>query len=126
MAIQLGRKKRKPAVREFTDRTEPRKAFWARFEKMENDGSTLITFYGAGGVGKSSLLRKLQDEIISLERDDIAFVCGDFEKHLEPLSMLQEMRRDLESQGCIFPLFSTGEFYYFPDSKRALGYRRQK
>ena len=36
---------------------------------MENDGSTLITFYGAGGVGKSSLLRKLQDEIISLELD---------------------------------------------------------
>jgi len=54
MAIQLGRKKCKPAVREFTDRTEPRKLFWTRFEKMENDGSTLITFYGAGGVGKST------------------------------------------------------------------------
>ena len=113
MAIAIGRKKRKPAVREFTDRTEPRKAFWTRFQKMESDGSTLITFYGAGGVGKSSLLRKLQDEIISSQRNDLAFVCGDFEKNSESLSMLQGMRRELESQGCIFPLFSTGEFYYF-------------
>ena len=113
MAISIGRKKRTPAVREFTNRTEPRKAFWTRFQKMKNDGSTLITFYGAGGVGKSSLLRKLQDEIISSQHNDIAFICGDFEKKSEALSILQEMRRDLESQGCIFPLFSIGEFYYF-------------
>ncbi|MBR1646709.1 MAG: hypothetical protein IJ685_08030 [Selenomonadaceae bacterium] len=51
------------AVKEFTDRTEPRKAFWNRYAKMVSEGSTVISFYGAGGVGKSALLKKLEEEI---------------------------------------------------------------
>ena len=31
----------------------------------------------------------------------------------DTLSVIQEMRYALENQGCILPLFSTGEFYYF-------------
>ena len=113
MAIATGRRRRTPAVREFTDRTEPRSAFRTRFQKMEREGTTLISFYGAGGVGKTSLLRKLQEDITCTGRNDIAFTHSDFEKTSDTLSIIQEMRYALENQGCIFPLFSTGEFYYF-------------
>ena len=48
--------RRRIAAREFTDRIDPREAFWIRFNKMlDENHSTFITYYGAGGVGKSSL-----------------------------------------------------------------------
>ena len=51
------------AVKEFTDRVEPRKAFWNSYQKMIEEGSSIIFFYGAGGVGKTALLKKLEEEI---------------------------------------------------------------
>ena len=42
-------------MRIFADRIESQKNFWASYDELINTGSTIITFYGAGGVGKMSL-----------------------------------------------------------------------
>lgn len=81
---------------------------------MEQKGSTIIAYYGSGGVGKTSLLEELEKNIKGyVTRQDIAFVHIDFKDDPTTLEILQKMRRDLEKHGCAFPLFSTGEFYYF-------------
>ena len=53
---------KKNAQQLFTDRDEPRKAFWDTLRKLEeNPGSSgVITYYGEGGIGKSWLLRELK------------------------------------------------------------------
>ena len=52
----------------FTDREEPRKSFWKLFEKLkanisEGDDIQVLSYYGIGGIGKTSLLRKLMAEM---------------------------------------------------------------
>ena len=56
------------ATKEFTDREEPRKVFWDKYTKkldnMNKDNSIqVISYYGYGGIGKSSLLNKLREEL---------------------------------------------------------------
>lgn len=47
----------------FTDREEPRKAFWELYDSMENGDYEVLTYYGIGGIGKTSLLYKLCGEL---------------------------------------------------------------
>lgn len=49
----------------FTDREEPRRAFWATYERVRNDPGSVeaISYYGVGGIGKSTLLFKLMREV---------------------------------------------------------------
>ena len=47
----------------FTDREEPRKAFWELYNRMESGDVEVINFYGVGGEGKTTFLRKLQSEL---------------------------------------------------------------
>lgn len=103
------------AVKEFTDRVEPRKAFWDRYQKMAAEGSTLITFYGAGGVGKTALLKKLESEIKS--RDAITgkeckYVQYDFSISTELREVLKTFKFQLSNYGCTFPLFDAGNYYF--------------
>ena len=56
------------AIKEFTDREEPRKVFWDKYNKIANEMNVanpiqVISYYGVGGIGKSSLLHKLNDEL---------------------------------------------------------------
>ncbi|MBQ7197888.1 MAG: tetratricopeptide repeat protein [Selenomonadaceae bacterium] len=99
--------------KEFTDRVDSRHDFWKRFDTMKQTGSTIITYYGASGVGKTSLLKELEKNIKDYTRKDIAFIHLDFKDKPSTLNILQQMRRELEGYGCNFPLFSTGEFYHF-------------
>ena len=55
-------------TRKFTDREQPRKVFWDEYRKLEqnlkNDEDIhVITYYGVGGIGKSTLLRKITKEL---------------------------------------------------------------
>lgn len=103
------------AVKEFTDRLEPRKAFWNRYQKMVEDGSTIITFYGAGGVGKSALLEKLEKEIKNrdaLTNVECKYVKFDFETSTDLREVLKTFKFQLSAYGCEFPLFDTGNYYY--------------
>lgn len=64
--------KRKSALEIFTDREEPREVFWQKhynplFEEMSNGKEQseihAIHYYGTTGVGKSTLLKKIADEL---------------------------------------------------------------
>ncbi len=60
---------KKSAVDVFTDRVEPRTAFNesldAVFEEMQNGKPTthVLNFYGFGGIGKTTLIDKLREEV---------------------------------------------------------------
>ena len=49
----------------FTDREEPRSAFWTAYDRVAADPGSVeaISYYGVGGIGKSSLLFQLIREI---------------------------------------------------------------
>ncbi len=47
----------------FTDREEPRKAFWDVYNEMEQGDYNVVAYYGIGGVGKTTLLNKLVKEL---------------------------------------------------------------
>ena len=49
----------------FTDREEPRRAFWATYERVKKEPGSVeaISYYGVGGIGKTSLLFQLIREI---------------------------------------------------------------
>lgn len=49
----------------FTDREEPRRAFWAVYDRVKSDPGSVeaISYYGVGGIGKSSLLFQLMREV---------------------------------------------------------------
>ena len=104
-----------PAVKEFTDRVEPRKAFWNRFAKMCEEGSTIISFYGAGGVGKSALLKKLEEEIKhrdAVTNSQCKYVKYDFSIGTDTREVLRTFKFQLSKYGCSFPLFDVGNYYY--------------
>ena len=101
------------ATREFTDRTDPIKAFHARFRKvLDESQSLLINYYGAGGVGKSALLEKIKKEFDAQQNDLPNAVClyHNFNNGTDMQSILDNWKRDLQRHGCEFPFFETGEF----------------
>ena len=100
-------------VKEFADRVELRKSFWKRYEKMVQEGSILISFYGAGGVGKSALLRKLEEEV--KQHNEILKCCYvkyDFSIGTDVCDVLKTLKFQLSDYGCNFPLFDIGNYYY--------------
>ena len=97
------------------DRVEPRKAFWNRYQKMIEEGTSIISFYGAGGVGKSALLEKLEKEIKNrdaLTNNECKYVKYDFEISTDLREVLKTFKFQLSAYGCEFPLFDTGNYYY--------------
>ena len=115
MAIAIRKPFRPSATKEFTDRTEPRRAFWNRYIKMIREGSTIVSFYGAGGVGKTALLKKIEDDIkIRYERTgkDCKYIKYDFSIGTDLREVLKSFKFQLSTYGCKFPLFDVGDYYY--------------
>ena len=116
MALRIGfiePKKLKPAVREFTDRLEPVYAFEHCFNKVKIDGSTIITYYGAGGVGKTSLLKELVKKVDMIEDtpyEEVVYIQHNFENKMDLRQILHSFKSQLEDFGCQFPLFGKGDF----------------
>ena len=106
------------AVREFTDREEPRAAFWKKFHAVEEAHARkekkvhVLSYYGVGGIGKSSLLKKLQAEM--KEKDAAAFFSDwDFKDGKESRAVLERLKNKLEDQFKIpFPLFDYAHYVY--------------
>ena len=55
------------AIEQFTDRTEPQKAFSQQYlamtEAANDQPGRVLSYYGMGGIGKSTLLIKLQNNL---------------------------------------------------------------
>lgn len=118
-------RKSKPikAIKIFTDREEPRKAFWNKYETfkkvMETDDCDvcILTYYGIGGIGKSSLLKKLQSEMDEKIKKP-QYVYFDFYTYKDSLDALTRIAKKLsDDYKYTFPLFELGASIY----KKSLG-----
>ncbi len=109
------------ATKEFTDREEPRKVFWNKYEMLkkniqDNYPIQVISYYGFGGIGKSSLLHKLKEELHEKEPNaKMEFL--DFEKlvelHNNLIDILKSIRQDLKDRyQFTFPIFDLVTYVY--------------
>lgn len=103
------------ATRKFTDREQPRKVFWDEYRKLEqnlkNDEDIhVITYYGVGGIGKSTLLRKITKE---LEEEKALFAFFDFETAQDAKTVLTLIKNQLEQKAAFqFPIFDLALYTY--------------
>ena len=98
-------------IREFTDREAPQEAFERKFQAFYHDWREVtctLSFYGIGGVGKTSLINKLCRVIRGLEGHDrlildainCSYFVYDFESekaNFDKLSILFQFRKQLKS-----------------------------
>ncbi len=106
------------ATKIFTDREEPRKAFWDKYESFKevmdsNDCDVcILTYYGIGGIGKTSLLKKLQSEMDEKIKKP-QYIYFDFNTYKDSIDALTRMAKKLsDDYGYTFPLFELGASIY--------------
>lgn len=101
----------------FTDREEPRAAFWRLYHAMEPDEIEVINYYGVGGIGKSTLLKQLQLELS--EHGNEKYVEYNFENKKAKDMILYDLSRQLmkKCKGLSFPVFD----YAFEKYKVCIG-----
>jgi len=105
------------AVRIFTDRQEPRDAFWKKYnllkaEMSEMDDIHVLTYYGIGGIGKSRLLDKLKEEMEEKITNPY-YAEIDFNNYQDSRITLNKLKSTLsEKYRFVFPLFELGNYAY--------------
>ena len=105
------------ANRIFTDREEPRASFWKNYtrykEQMQDDGEIrVLTYYGIGGIGKTSLLKKLISEMQE-QLDAPRYIYFDFNIKQESRLVLEYIKNCLiDRYKFSFPLFELGSYVY--------------
>lgn len=111
------------ASRLFTDREEPRAAFWMNYDKLKKEmpcSSRVLTYYGIGGIGKTSLLEKMAAEMDSDrdgKSDRVRYVQFDFESSQESNTVLERLKNLLQDRYKFsFPLFEIGSYLYYKKS----------
>ena len=90
----------------FTDRDEPQNAFWKKYEGLrKNKGQIdIIHYYGDGGMGKTTLLKKLEHE---LGKKNPNVYYHSFEINQDKVSFLLELSRMVSvSLRAEFPVFA--------------------
>lgn len=101
----------------FTDREQPRASFWKNYEMyknqmQENGDIRVLSYYGIGGIGKSTLLKKLMAEM----DDNITnpkYVYYDFSFKQDSKSVLESIKSILSKDYKFeFPLFDLGLYCY--------------
>ena len=123
------------ATREFTDREEPQSAFWRQYCAMcqkKDEQAHVLAYYGVGGIGKTTLLKKLEKDLTAGIPEEIQKKLqaenpsGCFEAVCEPFcvlynladfkdmpSTLEALKNHLEdTYGVPFPLFDYGHYVY--------------
>lgn len=110
----------------FTDREEYRTLFWDTYlnfkknidKNIKND-ITIITYYGVGGIGKTSLLDKLKDEINEFNsmtipsKEDILYVHYDLKYDFNKRTVMEHIRKVLiDRYQFSFPIFDTANTIY--------------
>ena len=116
MKIQ-SRRKKPQANKIFTDREEPRQSFWKNYiqckELMQGEGEVkVLAYYGIGGIGKSTLLKKLQEEMRERIREP-KYVYFDFNIAQDVRTVLEYLKTKLSKEyGFTFPLYELGIYAY--------------
>jgi len=116
MKIKTGRQLEK-AVREFTDREEPRASFWKKYHAVEAElggeaNAHVLTYYGIGGIGKTSLVKRLMREM-DQQLTDPVYVYLDFSISPDIRRVLYSLKTKLaEKTDFTFPLLDLGLYVY--------------
>lgn len=98
----------------FVNRIAPQKIFWKQYNKLRNIASSqIISFYGAGGLGKTRLAEKLMDEFAKEKVEDVKYLYHDFINGIDMRFILRRWKKELQAYDCNFPLFETGDFLLF-------------
>lgn len=106
------------AVKKFTDREEPRRAFYESLNELKGDDSgkiKVLDFHGVGGIGKTALLTELEK---TLESDfpRVKYIVMDFATVVDcsdTLEILRSMERMMrERYKFSFPLFDLVAYTY--------------
>ena len=101
----------------FTDREEPRQTFWKQYNLMKSQIDNIadikvISFYGIGGVGKSSLLKKIIEELED-KVNTPNYTYFDLGVMNESKAVLEGMRNKLsEDYKYSFPIFDLALYTY--------------
>lgn len=106
------------AVRVFTDREEPRAAFWKQYNatkeemRQEECNIRVLNYYGIGGIGKSSLLKKIISELDE-QIESPRYVYIDLNICQESRDVLDRIKNKLvENYKFSFPLYELGCYVY--------------
>lgn len=117
----IGKATTTPAQRQFTDRELPQQSFVKAFETLDQKEYNVLTYYGVGGIGKSSLQRHLKDKHLKT-RDNAVFSSVDFEieANRTPHKALRVLAKSFKTDFKIpFSTFDIAYFIYwskaFPD-----------
>lgn len=130
MAIKRNDKNKIPQANKlFTDREEPRKVFWDAYQLMKkqqlltgDSDLKVITYYGIGGIGKTSLIRQLKTEL-DQKIQKPTYLSIDLEESSDMLATLTKIRNLLQRNYHFdFHLFDLAYFSYM----QKLGYPIQK
>ena len=112
------------AIALFTDRTEPQAAFEQAYLAMagkpaQENSSFVLAYYGMGGIGKSTLLTKLEDnltadpQLAACSKGKPLVVNFNFERHQEDIKVLMSLRNMLGTKyKWKFPRFELGLYLY--------------
>lgn len=101
----------------FVGRKNFREEFWSQYGKMQSNKPIVLNYYGAGGVGKSSLLDQLVHEIDHKKLSygsifrDVHVLYHDFANGINTRQILRQWRAELSKVGAEFPYFETGDFF---------------
>lgn len=92
----------------FTDREEPRAAFWEIYNNIQRGEYEIIHYYGIGGIGKTTLLKQIQLEISKKFNDTNKMsIYYNFEKNQSKEDFLFVLSRQimLRNKEAKFPVF---------------------
>ena len=67
----LGEVKSSSAQKQFTDREEPQKSFVKALSRVNTREYNILTFYGVGGIGKSSLQKHLKEKHLDIDENSV-------------------------------------------------------
>lgn len=132
-ALTDGRVGRLRATRMFTDREDLREAYHALTdravaEKFEN--CYVINYYGLGGIGKTTLLGKLRDEVRQRAETDASHrhisLMLDFDSVVaDPVPALEHLKAQLQAQDFNFPLFELALYALYEKSGHIMSARER-
>jgi phenylpyruvate tautomerase PptA (4-oxalocrotonate tautomerase family) len=103
----------------FTDRDMPRNVFWNAYNDFKKNISLqeeneikVITYYGIGGIGKTSLLKKLRTELTEKVMKPKS-IYVDLNTTQDTRAILKNMRNNLQSHyNFEFPMFDLALYIY--------------
>ena len=96
----------------FVDREYQRKIFKKHIADISDKESTVLSYSGVGGIGKTALIRELENFLIT-KSSIYKYIGYDFNGSSDMLTSLNALKKTLiDKYGVEFPLYEKGCIYY--------------